>query len=409
LQIIGGATLKLDGPRLGSWTSTSPRGIAALPRAAVGGHPKAKHDLLLAFFNKWVSIHSETFAKRGRGLVRIYDGFAGPGVYSGGEPGSPLILMRALCTNPRLHDRWSSVRYELRFVERHQERAEMLERKLSEFDAAMRRGPDWAGRVRWSVTCGLYEEHVPQPVSEPSALFLFLDPFGYSYAPMTLTQDLVQQPKSDTLIFLPLSFVNRFAGREGQERAMDRFFGTSAWREVPDGPGRPDALLELFQDQLRSSGLAWVLPFRLKPEERGNAYWIVGGSSHLSGFASIKEGYWAVDPVNGQGFAAPRTGAPGQGAFTFEEVGPPRPDTRPLLAMLRDRFGRETFTVEDAIAFTQTSRFLDTHLKRLTLGVAEAAGELDVRRPTGARQFKEGTGITMRFRRPSGRCANMCS
>jgi three-Cys-motif partner protein len=361
-------------------------------------HTEAKHDLLLAFFNKWVSIHSEHFAKRGQGLVRIYDGFAGPGVYSGGESGSPLILMRALCTNSRLHRQWGKVRYELRFVEKHPQRAQMLDAKLSEFESAMRRGPGWTDRVQWSVTCGPYEEHVPQPVSEPSALFLFLDPFGYSHAPMTLTRDLVQQPKSDTLIFLPLSFVNRFAGREGQERAMDRFFGTSTWRDVPDGPGRPAALLELFQEQLRAGGLNWVLSFRLKPEDRSNAYWIVGGSSHLSGFASIKEGYWAVDPVNGQGFAAPRSAPPGQAAFSFEESGRSKPNTAPLLAMLRDRFGRDPFTVEDAIALTQRSRFLDTHLKRMTLVVAERAGKLEVDRPAGARQFKEGKGITMRFR-----------
>lgn len=138
---------------------------------------------------------------------------------------------------------------------------------------------------------------------------------------------MCSSPKSDTLIFLPLSFVNRFAGREGQARAMDRFFGSGAWRDVPDGPGRPAALLDLFQEQLRTGGLQWVLPFRLKPEDRSNAYWIVGGSSHLSGFASIKEGYWAVDPINGQGFAAPRAAPPGQASLAFEEVGRPGPDT----------------------------------------------------------------------------------
>jgi three-Cys-motif partner protein len=94
-------------------------------------HTKAKHDLLLAFFNKWVSIHSEHFAKRGAGLVRIYDGFAGPGVYSGGESGSPLILMRALCTNPNLHKRWQAVRYELHFVEKDSARAAMLQRQTA--------------------------------------------------------------------------------------------------------------------------------------------------------------------------------------------------------------------------------------------------------------------------------------
>ncbi len=247
----------------------------------------------------------------------------GPGVYSGGESGSPLILMRALCTNPNLHRRWQAVRYELHFVEKEPARAAMLQGKLREFETAMRDGPGWTDRVRWSVTCGRYEENVPQLVAGNSALFLFLDPFGYSHAPMTLTQDLIQQPKSDTLIFLPLSFVNRFAGREGQEQALDRFFGSPAWRGVPDGPGRPAALLELFQRQLRAAGLEWVLPFRLKPEERGNTYWVVGGSGHLAGFASIKEGFWAADPVNGQGFAAPQSTPAGQEALAFEEPAPP--------------------------------------------------------------------------------------
>ena len=224
-------------------------------------HTKAKHELLLAFFNKWVSIHSEHFAKRGGGLVRIYDGFAGPGVYSGGESGSPLILMRALCTNRNLRQRWQKVRYELRFVEKDAARAELLDRKLNEFETAMRSGPGWTDRVQRSVICGRYEENVPQPVPGNSALFLFLDPFGYSHAPMTLTQGLVQRPKSDTLIFLPLSFVNRFAGREGQERALDRFFGTPEWRDVPDGQGRPDACLSYFRHNCAPRAWIGYFPF----------------------------------------------------------------------------------------------------------------------------------------------------
>src|SRR3954462_2558800 len=90
-------------------------------------HTKAKHELLLAFFNKWVSVHSSFFAGQGRGLVRIYDGFAGPGVYAGGEDGSPLILMRALCTNNNLPERWAAVRYDLHFVEKDERRAQILE------------------------------------------------------------------------------------------------------------------------------------------------------------------------------------------------------------------------------------------------------------------------------------------
>jgi three-Cys-motif partner protein len=360
-------------------------------------HTKAKHELLVGFFNKWVSVHSEFFASRGGGLVRIYDGFAGPGVYAGGEPGSPRILMETLIDNPNLIARWMPVRYAFTFVEQDAERARMLEEGLSTFETTSRTAGRWTDRITWSVTRGRYEDHVPPTVTERSALFLFLDPFGYSHAPMTLTHDLVQQPKSDTLIFLPLSFVNRFVGREGQERALDRFFGTPLWRDIPDGPARPQALLQLFRAQLTKAGLTYTLPFRLKPPDGSNEYWIVGGSSNLRGLASIKEGFWTVDPVHGEGFAAPRSAPLGQDAL-FGDMPSVEPDTGPLLGLLRERFGHEWFSIEDAMSVTERSHFLDRHLKQRTLVPAEKAEVFDVNRPADARRFKEGKGIMLRFR-----------
>jgi three-Cys-motif partner protein len=360
-------------------------------------HTKAKHDLLLAFFNKWVSIHSEYFSSRpDGGLVRIYDGFAGPGVYKDGEEGSPLILMRALCQNPNLHHRWKPVRYELHFVEKETPRASRLAEELEKLEAEMRDRPGWTDRVSWSVTAGRYEENVPQEVQGPSALFLFLDPFGYSHSPMELTQDLVQQPKSDTLIFLPLSFVNRFKDREGQEQALDRFFGTPAWRDIEDGSHRPASLLGLFEAQLRAAGLKHVGAFKLKPDQ-ANEYFIAGASGHLSGWASVKEGFWAVDPVNGLGYQAPKPSPSGQQSFDFVAPDKPKPNTAPLLASLREKFGDGYFTVEQAQSVTAESRFLDSHLKRATLAPAEKEGIIAVERPHGVKQFKEGKGIKMRF------------
>jgi len=364
-------------------------------------HTEAKHELLRAFFAKWVSVHSEFFSKRGNGVVRVYDGFAGPGVYAGGEQGSPLILLDSLLQNPRLQTRWGSVSYDFQFVEKHRGRATKLEEQLSAIEARARHEGNWSERLAWTVTCGRYEDHVPgPPKAVRTALFLFLDPFGYSHSPMTLTCELIQQPKSDTLIFLPLSFVNRFRGREGQESAMDRFFGTSEWRTVPDGASRPAALRELFEQQLRSSGLRWVKAFQLRPEG-SNEYWIVGGSDHLQGYASIKEGFWAADPINGCSYVAQPLPVPGQQILAFETPLDVAPNTAPLLELLRNRFGKRSFTVEEAQEVTRRSDFLESHLKRLTLAKAEATGEIEVSRHAGARQFKEGKGITMRFLEPS--------
>lgn len=359
-------------------------------------HTRAKHELLLAFFNKWVSIHSEHFASRGRGLVRVYDGFAGPGVYAGGEPGSPLIMLRALLDNPNVRGRWSAVHYEFAFVEQDARRADKLRSTLVDLEGAARGDGRWTDRITWWVTCGRYEEHGPREVVGLSAVFLFIDPFGYSHAPMTLTTELVQQPKSDTLIFLPLSFVHRFIGREGQDEALDRFFGTSAWRDVANGPHRPAAMLALFRAQLVAAGLRWTGAFRLKPPEAGNEYWIVGASGHPSGYESIKQGFWAADPRNGQGFVTSKAAAAGQQSLEFEEP-QQGPDTRPLLKALRENFGPRRFSVEEAVEFTQRTPFLKTHVKRLTLAPAEKAGDLEVTRPRGVRQFAGGRGIIMRF------------
>jgi three-Cys-motif partner protein len=359
-------------------------------------HTKAKHGLLLAFFNKWVSVHSEHFSSRLGGLVRIYDGFAGPGVYTGGEPGSPRIMLEALLANPNLKARWTPVTYEFSFVEQNTRRAERLQAELEAVEAAARGDGRWTDRVTWTVTPGRYEEHVPQPAPGLSALFLFLDPFGYSHAPMTLTTELVQQPKSDTLIFLPLSFVNRFAGREGQEAALDRFFGTRAWRDIANGPGRPAALLALFREQLASAGLKWTAAFRLKPPEPGSDYYIVGASGHPSGFESIKEGFWAVDPVHGEGFRASQPVPAGQQTLELE-LAERGPDTTALLQGLQQHFGTDPFTVEQALQYTQTTKYLKTHLKRLTLARAASEGLLDVSRPAGVKQFPEGRGIMLRF------------
>lgn len=359
-------------------------------------HTLAKHRLLREFFVRWMSVHSNSF-ERG-GTVRVFDGFAGPGEYAGGEPGSPLILVDTLCGHEFLRRRWTRVRYQFEFVEKSPRRAAHLARVLTNYEATARGTGRWSEGIRWTVIRGRYEENVPRAMSGPSALFLFLDPFGYSHAPMELTRDLVQQPKSDTLIFLPLSHVNRFVRRDGQAAALDRFFGTPEWRHVRDGEGRPRALLKLFQEQLHAAGLVWTLPFRLRPPARGNEYWIVGASANPTGFESIKQAYWQVDPVDGQGFVAPRRTLPGQQTLGFAEISPPsEANTAPLLEALQAHFGPTSFTVEDAEEFTARTRFLKTHLRKRTLLPAEMAGSLRVERPDGVKQLPVGKGIRMRF------------
>ncbi len=53
-------------------------------------HTRAKHRILERYLQAWLPIMSS----RNERLV-IVDGFAGPGIYKGGEPGSPIIELKA--------------------------------------------------------------------------------------------------------------------------------------------------------------------------------------------------------------------------------------------------------------------------------------------------------------------------
>ena len=53
-------------------------------------HTGAKHDILRRHLNAWFPILT-----RWNERVGFIDGFAGPGEYLGGEPGSPAIALKA--------------------------------------------------------------------------------------------------------------------------------------------------------------------------------------------------------------------------------------------------------------------------------------------------------------------------
>ena len=208
---------------------------------------------------------------------------------------------------------------------------------------------------------------------------------------MSITGRLLDFPRCETLFFLPMSFICRFVGRDGQEAALTSLFGTEEWRAAIPLPGKARTmyLLELFERQLeRSSGAEFVRSLQLRTDD-GQDYRLVFSLGHLVGLEKAKDAMWSVDPVAGTSYAA--TTHSGQEVLF-------RPgdmvDTGPLLAELRSQFGTGWFTIDHAErCVLEDTPFRKAHLRRQTLQPAERAGELEVERP--GRGFKN---AKMRFR-----------
>lgn len=361
-------------------------------------HTRAKHRVLRSYLSAWLPVMGQTAVKTvARGTDRprllLVDGFAGPGRYETGEEGSPLIMLRTLLEHD-VFERMGEVDFLYLFIEHDPRRVEHLEQEVERIDRP--------ANVKISIERGEFETTFGEIVEdvhrregrELVPTFAFIDPFGYAAASMSLAGRFLEFPRCEALVFLPLSYVNRFLTREGQESAMTSLFGSESWREAIDlsGAKRSEFLLALFEEELRSQGhVRYVRSFQLRTKD-GNDYRLVFATPHERGLDLMKDAMWSVDPLEGIRYVA-RTDEGQEVLFSSD---PNAVDTRPLLAQLRQKFGTGWFTIEEARQATLLETpYRSAHLKRKTLAPAEQADKIEVDRSGGQRQFA--AGVRIRF------------
>jgi three-Cys-motif partner protein len=328
-------------------------------------HSRGKHHILLRYSQAWLPIMTR-FHQR---LVLV-DAFAGPGRYLGGEDGSPVILIKAYLEHSYRRQMTGEVVY--LFIEEREDRVQHLRDEV----AAIELPPN----VAVNIQLGTYEavfrrrlDEIQQAGQRLAPTFAFVDPFGYSDAPMDLTGQFLQFARTEVLIYLPLPFVARFLGREGQKRSLTALFGTDQWQEAIEltWDERLTFLHDLFRDQLRRSGCTYVRSFEIHSGgTRG--YHLFFGTTHLLGLEKMKEAMWSLDPLQGQSFSDSTVS---DQLVLFETA----VDTASLLAAFKRRFGHEEFTIEEADRFTLIDTpYAKSHLRSRTLAPAERRGELEV-------------------------------
>ena len=352
-------------------------------------HTKAKHRILRGYLDAWLPIMS---ARNGR-LVYI-DGFAGPGIYAGGEPGSPIIALNSFLEHTARHRITSELVYA--FIEENKDRVEQLNKEVDKLR------PNLPANVKISIELGTFEDtfgqtldHIEEEGKRLAPTFAFIDPFGYAQASMELSGRFLQFDRCEVLIYVPLLFIARFLSRPGQEKALTTFFGTEEWKAARDvkGEARLRFLHDLFQAQLkRVCGLHYVRSFEIVTRHRNSGYHLFFGTKHELGLLKIKEAMWRIDPTAGQRF----TDTTSQGQTTLFE---PEPDTTMLRSAMMTHFGSETFSIDTAERFALIETpYLPTHVRTRTLKPLETAGRLQiVRAKTGRRLGTYPPGTLMRF------------
>jgi three-Cys-motif partner protein len=257
-------------------------------------HTQSKHDILRHYLNRWLPI----LGKRSQTMNYI-DAFAGPGVYKGGQPGSPVIAIETA----RAHTMRPKGRVNFLFIEKDAARAGVLRAELGRKFPSGSLPSGW----EWTVETGEFADVMGKGLDEIEArgnhlapTLAFLDPFGFSGwdLPMNTIARILRAPKCEVFVTFMAGFASRFPEVVPPE-TMSRLFGDDGWRGVISLSGEPrtDFLLDRYEANLKSIAHAkYTRSFEMKSSDGRLIYDLVFATKHLKGLEAMKEAMWEIDP-----------------------------------------------------------------------------------------------------------------
>lgn len=348
---------------------------------------QAKHTILRKYLDAWLPILGA--GQRAHNNVVLIDGFAGPGCYAGGEPGSPLIMLDAYLS----HSAAIRATAHFFFIEERHDRYEYLCREVAKLTSRPR---------EIEIIEGAFADKFPALI-EGLALqfgqlpptFTFVDPFGADEIPVAISTPMLEIPHCEMLVYFPVAYLARFVEQPEFKPILDGLYSGEGWKRALSAPSfeaRKRILHDMFLAELQKR-VRWVRSFEITPaaEAGGNTYHLFFGTGSRLGMRRMKYAMWKVDPESGQGF---RDSTLADHPVLFEL----KPDLARLCDMLREKFGKQWFTIKAAEEFTlfETAFRDDAHLKPM-LKRAESDRILEVQRPVGKRVGSFTAGTRMRF------------
>ena len=345
---------------------------------------EGKHLILNRYLDGWFPILG-----RWNGRLLFIDGFAGPGEYKDGEPGSPQVALESI----RRHKQGNSLRgveVVCIFIEADDKRMLHLARLVEQQPSI----PD----TTIHVLSGTFDDHMNAILDQINVqnvhlapAFVMIDPFGAKGSPMSLINRILGNAKSECMISFMYEPIRRFHRQPELEQHLDELFGTSKWQrciEMEESDAKKQFLHGLFSKQLKKHGAGHVVAFEMWKGNK-HIYTIYFASGSLKGCNLMKQVIWNVEPSGSYAFR----GHAGQGRMLLDA------NTEPLAKQLRDEFGTRATRIEQIEQFVMSDRTIYHlgHLRRKTLQPLERKGAIAVVRPPRVKGFPSGKGVKVRF------------
>lgn len=325
-------------------------------------HTKAKHEILQRYLGAWFGILGQRFQH-----ILYIDGFCGPGRYSHGEEGSPLLALKAALG---LQSRLSKTKITFLFIDEREDRIAHLESELENLDIPT----NYEVRPIVSRFDNVLSEIFDEAQNKGRRLvptFAFIDPFGFKGIPFNLVQQLLQNRSTEVFINVMMDSVNRFLEHptDKTRQHIVELFGTQDVVEVAQETNRVMALRQFYQHQLQQHA-DYVRYFEMCDENGRIIYYLFFASNHRLGHIRMKEAFWKVDDQAGYRFSD-RTNPQQPILFSLDP-------TKELAGILQEQYVGQTQRTETIIRFVEDkTAFTKSHAKK-ALKLLEYDNEITV-------------------------------
>ena len=258
-------------------------------------HTGAKHQIIRRYLDAWFPI----LGKFNRKLVYI-DGFAGPGCYIDGEPGSPIVALQSAIS----HKDALTGEPEFWFIEERDDRVAQLQTEIDRLTIPR--------NFILKPECGTFADKFKTALdisdrdgTRFAPTFALIDPFGFSGIPYDLIRRVLQRAKCEVLVTFMVDSVNRWLTHpeEWVRAHIIETFGTNEAIDIAFGPGeRAPALRNLYQRQLRKVA-RFVRYFEMRDKNHRVVYYLFFATNNSVGHVKMKESMWKVDPMGDFSFS----------------------------------------------------------------------------------------------------------
>lgn len=331
-------------------------------------HTEAKHAIIRKYLDAWLPIIT-----RWNGRVLYIDGFAGPGEYSGGKDGSPIIAIKAVLEHK------ANIKSEIKmlFIEADKDRYDHLKQKINSLNIPSNIGikPIYG---KFDETLTDIFKYIDEHKSRLVPAFIFIDPFGFTGIPFTLIKRIMRNEKCEVLITFMFEEINRFISDARLWNSLTETFGTDEWKKViseQDPKKRIELLHSIYKEQLEGdAGVEFVRSFKMINKINKTDYFLFFGTNNITGLKKMKEAMWRIDK-SGLFQFSDATYNPNQPVL-FEM----KPNYNQLKGILIKKFKGKSVSIPNLEHFILTkTAFRETHYKRQILRLMEKVEPAEIK------------------------------